>query len=348
MDFPLTSGQVAKLPQLQQQPTVNLRQPPSGFTQGQLLQAFVSAKSGDATYLLNIGGREVHAQSTASLQVGQKLDLQVASLTPQVELKIIHDPITKQIGVTLHLLEGKQSLAPLLSQLLEQTLPQSVSERTAATLQTFLQSILPEEQLIQPDGSKLQEVISRLGMNMEQLFAGNSQQEAVQTLKFALLEMSQQPGLSQQQSEQAGQLLQTLELFQMLQIRLQTESLLFLPLPFPFLEQGYVLVDDKSKQQGQNQGKENEPLTFSLHLRLEGLGNLRIEMVQTEGSLDIRFFAESTEKTTFLREHGEELEQWLTSVALNSVQFLSGAEEPGSSLLQRMIGDTTGVIDTQA
>jgi hypothetical protein len=55
-------------------------------------------------------------------------------------------------------------------------------------------------------------------------------------------------------SGQADQITRTIELYQLLQIRLASEALFFLPLPFSFLEQGFLLVD--GDQSGKKGGKQ--------------------------------------------------------------------------------------------
>lgn len=198
----------------------------------------------------------------------------------------------------------------------------------------------------EPNGQQLQHLLDRLGVNMEALFLANRGEEAARTLKSALLE-TQQLAAQFKQGEQVGQLLQTIELYQMLQLRLAGEALLFLPLPLPFLDQGYMLIDQAPQKQ-QQQAPGSEPLRYTLHLTLEGLGNLRIELEQVDGRVDIRFFSEDREKMTFLREHREELGQWLTALDLGATQFFLGAEEPTASLLQKISAVSSGMINTRA
>ena len=44
----------------------------------------------------------------------------------------------------------------------------------------------------------------------------------------------------------------------------------------------------------------------------------------------------------------EDLEQWITSGRLDSVQFLVGAKEPIKTLLEKITSGGTGMIDTRA
>lgn len=480
------------------------RHAPPPFIQGQLLQGTVSGKGAPNQFTIDIGGRQVLAESTAPLQVGQKLDLQVATLSPQVELQIVRsDPVNRMIGNAIHLVgqqtdtfpalaalaeksaqlphlsaNAKQTLlfygatlatpatgapAPrdqLLAQLLSRTLnllttpantssaplqaevatllqqlaltaplnptasqqagalaalfleaaggqassgsaPAMAAAAAALTaahdqtallqqiktaggveqlianlisqippllqepaappttdplrqLATFLLTQTSQGSPIQPpalDGAQLAEVLARLGTNMERLLAGNQAEKAGQTLKHALLELLPQLPVSDSGHEQANQMVKSIELFQLLQIRLANEALLFLPLPLPFLDQGYLLVD---RDQG-NRGSEEEADSggtaqqrFELHLQLEGLGNLQIDLFQERGGVAIKFLAEDAERARFLANFREELGQWLTAVDLESAQFLVGAREPVKSLLAKIMDGATGMVDTRA
>ncbi|NLB05572.1 MAG: hypothetical protein GX835_01180, partial [Desulfobulbaceae bacterium] len=77
------------------------------FAQGQLLQGVISARTGTGQFAIDIGGRQVRAESTTPLQVGARLDLQVTALVPRVELQILPNPVHRMIGTTIHLI-GQQ------------------------------------------------------------------------------------------------------------------------------------------------------------------------------------------------------------------------------------------------
>ncbi len=203
----------------------------------------------------------------------------------------------------------------------------------------------------QATGRQIENYLNRLGINMEQLLAENRPEEAARTLKFALLELSQQAGTVEKSTVAPDQLAKTLEMYQLLQIRLANESLFFLPLPFSFLQQGYMLIN-ADHPQGQSEPEPDRvgqtDKTVELHLQLEGLGNLQIDIHQKEDQLTLRFLTENVEKAKFVAEFREELEQWITTGSLDSVQFLVGAKEPVKTLLKKMTSGDTGIIDTRA
>lgn len=481
---------------------------PFPFAQGQLLQGVISAKNGVNQFTIDIGGRQVLAESTAPLQVGQKLSLQVATLTPQVELQMVSTTTTvnRMIGNAIHLIGQQTAIFPGLADLAQKSaqLPQlsTVSQETlqvfandlaaqgpgttalqvpaqlseqllsrtlaaftapqgpasaalyeeiatllqqlaqltalpaptaqqAATLaavftqmSTLLQSAgtpfktqtgtnaLPAAEAIlaqlaqagqrspdnpqiqdlisrliqmlqadpplpassepllqllgllakttgeaaqaQPlplDGKQLQHLVGRLGINMERLLADGNPEKAAQTLKFALLELSQQLHAGNTNAVAADQIIKTIELYQTLQIRLANESLSFVPLPFSFLNQGYLLIESDRGQRDSEEEPGAAATTaqlYALHLQLEGLGNLQIDIRQHDGRVALKFLTEDTERAKFIAGSRDELDQWLTTARVESAQFLVGAKEPVKSLLAKIMSGATGMVDTKA
>lgn len=478
----------------------------SPFTQGQLLQGLISAKNDNNQFTLDINGRQIQAESTTNLQVGQKLDLQVAALTPRVELRILGHPTQRLIGNSIHLfgqqgsilsdlanIAEKSVLLPqlsneakgtlqlyasglhvgqntdlssltqfrvvlgqlagatlntLLSQengteitfretisnLLQQltqipslpastaariaqlvtdysnrttaqpgvgNLPQTMSMETSALLSpqslmllndlvnrqenplatnlivnpspgiqveqgravspalhalvTLLTDLEAEQTSIRPhsphpvaDGGQVRELIDRLGLSLERSLAEGRLQEAVQTLKYALMELSQQLPAEDKASTQADQLTKSIELYQLLQIRLAGESLLFLPLPFSFLNQGYLVVDQNQQRNNKEDAGTSSAPTYELHLQLEGLGNLQITVRQQGERLALTFYTQDAERAGFLAQYREEINHWLPSADVESVRFLVGAKEPATSLLAKIVHGISGMVDTKA
>ena len=179
----------------------------------------------------------------------------------------------------------------------------------------------------------------------------DSPEEAVRTLKFALLEVAGRAETISDRTLSAERMVHTLELYQLLQLRLAGEALIFLPLPFPFLQQGFLLIDRDRPggDQDDSEQQTNHPdLSASLHLQLEGLGNLQIDIHRQDDRIALTFRAEQAEQARFLAEFRDELEQWITGGRLESVQFLLGAKEPNKTLLESIVTSGVGMIDTRA
>jgi hypothetical protein len=472
------------------------------FAQGQLLQGLVNARTGPQQFTIDIGGLQVTAESTTPLQVGQKLDLQVTTLVPNVELQVVrHNPVNQRISASLHLIGQQSTTLPALPDLVAaaRNMP-DLSDASQKTLQLFAQALAPiagdsastplaviaqlvdkattaaaawnsnsapvalnaeisgllkqmaaspalppqlaeqaatlaaafapeqeqpstanltapSETIVAPplpgtgkqplqlpaepdpnvlllqvfsqrltttlqqsptlpgdhplrqlltflvaaqntagaelpgssSGQQLETIVNRLGMNFERSLAANNREEAVHSLKFALMEWSQQAAASDKHLPQAEQLVKTIELYQLLQMRLAGESVAFQPLPFSFLQQGYLLVDaDQAKEQESGrQGTKAAP-KVALHLQLEGLGNMEIDIRQENDRIAVRFLTEDAERANYLSGFREELAQWLTGGRLESAQFLTGAKDPTKVLLEKLVHGATGMIDARA
>lgn len=199
------------------------------------------------------------------------------------------------------------------------------------------------------NGPLLETMINRLGLNMEQLLAMDERQQAMQSLKFALLNLSEHSSNTAQSQSRADHLIKTIELYQLLQIRLGEEALQFLPLPLTFLDQGYLLADRNlsgSDKEGTSARGGRNAQRYELHLKLEGLGNLRIVLEVHEQRLAVQFFTEDAERAGYLADFRSQLTGQLTALELESAQFLVGAADPAAVLLEKIMHGTTGLIDT--
>ncbi|HEB49839.1 MAG TPA: hypothetical protein ENI89_04450 [Desulfobulbus sp.] len=477
------------------------RRSPFPFSRGQMVQGLITGRNAENQFYLDVNGTRFIAESRAPLQVGELLDLQVVATHPRTTLQVVEDPLTRDIGKSIHLLTRQDTLLPDTATLAEQNMDNPALSRPARqTLQFFAQAaarlstpvttgqqpdqalaaltgrlaaatpddtgaqqvvaalrellgrltqtttvraeitVLARETLRELDslekslppgpaflvqgqsaaqagdqgpdrelvimlrelgqtttgglekgnaadlllslfsdrqarpsrllrlildlhqrlsapeqsaspvrlqGDDLRRLTDRLGLDMERLLAEGRREEAVQTLKSALFEISR--SMTGQQAEGAPErLLGTLELYQMLQIRLAPEGLFFLPLPLPFLSQGYLLVDENTGDRKDR--SDAEPKMFHLHLQLEGLGNIQVDITRRGDGVGLRFLTEDPERAGFMAGHRAELEQWLTALRLDSVSFLSGARDPAAGLLRKMLpaGSSSGILDTRA
>lgn len=192
----------------------------------------------------------------------------------------------------------------------------------------------------------LQDIMTRLGTDMERLFAEGRTEEAVKTLKYALLDLSQQPTADEKAGQRADKLIHTIESYQLLQLRLASEALIFLPLPLPFLKQGYLLINQEQAKQKPDQHAESLAATYELHLQLEGLGNISITFDQRPDGLSLKFLMEDAERARFLAGFRDELAQQLTTAPLAAAQFLVGSQEPIKTLYEKITQSLSGMLDT--
>ena len=250
-----------------------------------------------------------------------------------------------------------EQIAPGVQPLLQQlpVLPQQITDtpttRLVQQLFTWLANLPSSVAPSQTTGefsAQLQQTWQRLGLNLEQLLVQEKSEAATHTAKFALLEFAQQASVDKDSAAQAHSLVKSIEMYQLVQIRLATEEMQFLPLPFSFLQQGFVLIDADGKKQPSQDSSGEERQHLRLHLQLEGLGNLAIDIQQQGKAISLKFQAQNIERAQFIGTYRQELEQWLTSGTLQSVQFSAGAEEPAKVLLKRMMPEGTGMVNTKA
>lgn len=193
-------------------------------------------------------------------------------------------------------------------------------------------------------GLLLQKMIDNLGLKFEALLAKGDAKAAAGTLKAALIEIGQQYQHTNI-TETSARLLATLELFQ--QAQMQLDRQLILPLPLPFLEQGYLLID---KNAGGNQGSIDKPkeVNFSLHLNMKELGNIRVDFHTNKEGLYLKFNCESASKADFVAEFQDELKAAITASQVLGLSFGSDADDPASELIKKLTPAGESILNTTA
>ncbi|MGB3210534.1 MAG: hypothetical protein WBB19_07485 [Desulforhopalus sp.] len=316
-------------------------------SQGQLLKAVVLEAEGSNRFALDIGGTRQSVKSAATLSPGQSLRLQVVRTEPQIEFKIVSSPFNQFQGHSLTLLGRNIDLASLFQGMQQHSPPplETVSPASRATLESFysLQQTGIEGK---SGGVILKQLIDSLGLNLEQLLARGDKNSAVQTLKSALLEIAHSFQTASSIGETTNKILTTLELFQLAQLQVSTGTQLIFPLPLPFIEQGYLIIEqDDTESQTSTQGSGES--RFSLHLTVSELGNLQIDFLQNMEGLFIRFRAGSKEKADFIQRFSTDLQKAITDVPLISLSFSGDAPDPIQDLVRQLIPEGKSMLDTK-
>ncbi len=315
---------------------------------GQILKAVVLEANGNNRFVLDIGGNRLSANSEANLVPGQILQLQVTQTEPQIELKIVTETLNQLSGRSLTLL-GKNIDLTALFAAINATSPSPLpllSPISRNVLESFFS--LQHNSIDNKDGGAiLKQLIDGLGLNLEHLLANGSKDAAVHTLKAALLEMSNSFSAAEHLAEATQKVLTTLELFQYAQLQSGSQSQLIFPLPLPFVEQGYLLVE---RQDEDDEANPAEPLErrFSLHLTMSDLGNMRINFLHNPEGLFIRFHTDSKEKSDFIESHGEDLKASISNIPQVSLAFASDAADPINDLIRSIVPQGKSMLDTKA
>ena len=306
----------------------------------QIVRAVVK-DGGHDDVLLDFGTQKLRAQGKFDLQTGQSIDLKVLRTDPQLELQILSDIFGNRLSHYLKCLEGPWRLLPPMRQLLQANLGLSSEVTTMFEQWLSLQGQLGEL----ADGHLLKQLWQLIGLDFERrLSKGDGKVDA--SLKGALLRLGGEiAGEQPDVNSKAQQMMKTIEFFQLCQVRMQEQNMAFFPLPLPFLEQGFLLMEGQ-REKTQGEGGDDDTLV-SLFLSLQRLGPLRIDLLQGDDGLLLRFLAESQEKADFLSRWEDTLRALLSSFEIKGVSFQSGAQSPAKELMQRMFPPGSAVFEAR-
>lgn len=197
-------------------------------------------------------------------------------------------------------------------------------------------------------GETLQQLVARLGLNLEGLLASGNLKDAVKTVKFAVMELVQNAGDGSKLAESGSQALKTLEFLQLTQLQAARQDVLVVPLPLPFLEQGFLVVEDYGDRPGKEGGEREMPEHFSLYLKLQPLGNLRIDFAYGGDGLYIRFHSDSKEISEFLATFQGELKSAFTDTLVQGVSFTENGEDPLAAVLKKTLAGEESLFKAKA
>ena len=312
--------------------------------QGQIFKAMVTEARSGNTFILDIGGRSLAAQAKTPLTVGQTLQLQVMSTAPQVELRILSDSANLLVGKSITLLGDKIDIQALMHGIRSsQASPlASLTATSRQTLESFF--LVGQENLAGKEGgSLLKQLIDRLGLSFEALLARGDKGAAQNSLKTVLLELAHLFKGADQLAETTNRMLNTLEAYQLAQLQLEKENIFIFPLPIPFLEKGYLVVERGNEDNSDERDDEDR---FSLHLSLQGLGNLRIDVLKSPQGLYLRFAGDSRESLQFLQQFTDDLLPAIIDANILGVSFSHENVDPSAELLKRLLPEGQSLVNT--
>ena len=312
------------------------------------MKAVVLEANGNNRFLLDIGGNNLSASSEAKLTPGQILSLQVVKTEPQIEMKIVTNTLNQLTGRSLTLLGKNIDLTELFSAIESHTPAplQLLTPKSRSVLEGFF--ALQQTDLGDKDsGANLKKLIDGLGLNLEHLLAKGDKDAAVHTLKAALLEMAHSFSSAENLAEATQKVLTVIELFQLAQLQTAGTSQAIFPLPLPFVEQGYLIVEEQDGDGAANR-TETQESRFSLHLTMSDLGNLTINFLSNPEGLYIRFHADSSEKADFLAAHADELKSAISDTPIISLSFSGNASDPINDLIRQIVPEGSSMLDTKA
>ncbi|MFO7838412.1 MAG: flagellar hook-length control protein FliK [Desulfosalsimonadaceae bacterium] len=329
---------------------------PLKLAQYQIVQATV-AEGGMERVLLNVEQHQLSAETQVPLRQGQQLNLQVMATKPQIHLRILEEAELRHLFRLLNNLGENSRLAPLLESIT------SWAVRAGAAGQGGAEGGVPAEteavlsqmsRLLGSDpaglsGRDLSGLWHRLGLDLEALLASGREAEAGAGLKSVLFQLADRAFDPAGRPEGLEQVLEQLSLFQLCRHRLAQENTIFLPLPFSFLEQGYLMAE-RDDHGGAEDGEEEEAeqvFRMTLHVKLSSLGSLEIKLLFEDKALRLRVLCESRQTAEAVSRALPRLEEGLTTVALKGYSVGTGAEEPAASLVRRLAPDGKHFLEAQ-
>lgn len=351
---------------------------PLKLAQYQIIRATV-AEGGLEKVLLNVRQQQLAAETRVPLKTGQQLNLQVVATKPRVHLRIMEAAELRHLFRLLNNLGDNVRLLPLLKNLQQMTdagrpasLPtggQAASQPlfgspaqpgqpapAAMALPADMQAAFNEiTRLLQAapgkvSGANLAGLWEKLGLNLEALLAeekGAQARTGLKSLLFTLAGRLEQQGIF---PEGLDRVLDQFNLYQLCRYRLAQENVFFLPLPFPFLEQGYLLAERETYAEDEDEADEDRPeesWKMTLHLKLSVLGALEIKLLFEDQALRLRVLCDSKEKAALISAALPRLKERLSTVSLHSFSVDTGARDPVTSLVKRLAPDGEHFLEAQ-
>ncbi len=323
---------------------------------------------GNSTFLINVAGKQVEMQSQTQLNVGQQLRLAVTQSNP-LELRIVSgdDKIQAQPGQAIQV---QPSIAA--TQLLSSSSIFAAKPINLSSLFTILTGLNPSQTplsgetitnianfsslqynfLLSPkdSGTILQQLIQHLGLGHERSTQQGQSNIAASQLKNSLFEILATFSRTDQISLEAGKLASIIETFQLANIAHANQNELIFPLPFSFLEQGFLKVLSDNEQTEKESENHEENIRFSLYLGMSKLGNLQIDFNGSSEGIYLHIHTESEQVSSFIESYAYQfIEELRGDTPLLGIRFTEDATSPAASLLQLSTPqENTGLVNTKA
>jgi hypothetical protein len=142
--------------------------------------------------------------------------------------------------------------------------------------------------------------------------------------------------------------LRHLELWQLCRSRLGESDGTFVPLPLPFLDNGYLVARRReSAEDGGTEGR-GETFTLSLFLDLRKLGYVQIDLLYQQQELFVRFHCRDAGAAQAFSAARDELGDSLGGIPLATVAVGVGAESPDRALIREIIPAERNLLDARA
>ena len=295
---------------------------------------------------LEMSRQRLSAQTKVPLKAGQKLQLQVVSTFPHLELRILNQTLTRHLMRTLHLFGRNFDPASLAAALGKdggtslEGLPQPARDvflQVSRTLASTPQGLT---------GDDIGQLAQRLGLNLEAMLGRGDAGSAASTVKAALFSLLEHHMQDTPVREEIQRHIYQLEMLQLCRARLAEQGIRFLPLPFSFLNVGYVLQEQTDeREQGGSEGRDDERSRITLHLQMSELGNLEVRLLAENNQLYIRVLCDGENMAGFIRNRLDELRDSMSSERSPAISVGTGAADPQKRLMELVAPDGESLFE---
>jgi hypothetical protein len=296
---------------------------------------------------LEMSRQRLSAQTKVPLKAGQKLQLQVVSTFPHLELRILNQTLTKHLMRTLHLFGRNFDPASLAASVGKdggtslEGLPQAARDvflQVSRTLASAPQGLT---------GNDIGQLAQRLGLNLEAMLGRGDADSATSNLKAALFSLLEHHMKDTSVREEIQRHIYQIEMLQLCRARLAEQGIRFLPLPFPFLNVGYVLQEQSGeREQNGPEGQDEERCRLTLHLQMSELGNLEVRLLAESEHLYLRVLCDGEDTAGYIRERLGELRDSMSSERSPAISVGTGAADPEKRLMELVAPDGESLFET--
>lgn len=309
----------------------------------QVVRATVSQGGLDRVEL-ELGKLFFRAWTRVPLRTGQSLLLQVQDVASNIELRIINQDLARNLMQRLHLFGSRTDLVSLVQDMVQGEKGQTEHSRA---LETLFQGLIQSRGGL--DGKLLSSLDRLLGLDAEARLSLSGKDAPRDSLKMFLYHLLHRPGLNQTQLNQGKHLFNYLELLQLCRAKLYQDGILFLPLPFSFLKQGFALLERRGSSGGEpDQEDEQEVYRINLFLQLQRLGNLEVQLLYEGMGIHVRFLCQDKSTAEFISGLTGELRSAVGALPLGVVSVGTGALDPDKALIERVLPECERFVDSKA
>jgi hypothetical protein len=310
----------------------------------QIVQATV-AEGGMERVVLKIKDHQLSADTKVPLRTGQKLNLQVMATSPQTHLRIMEEAELRHLFRLLHSFGRSIRIMPLL---------ENMGPEAKAMVSNLMNVLGSDPNTV--SGGDISRLWQDMGLNLEALLAQGRTSEAFSGFKALLFMQAGSGQVGGAATEEASAMLEHLNLFQLCRYRLAQDNTVFLPLPFEFVEQGYLLAQKHQPRQGEDQDADDPADSpddspawkMNLNLKLSVLGSLEILLLFEDPGLRMRVLCETQKCAKTISQAMPQLADRLTTVSLLGYSVDTGARDPVMTLLERLVPEGDHFLEARA